>query len=117
MTETIRGLHHVTAIAIDPQANIDFYTRLLGLRFAGDAVFQVGFEHPDWYNGFEHDPEEAARVRVRESLVATHLSFPSVCHVQRFRAPERAARETVLNRIYGPLTRHRHNPAPSRDRV
>jgi hypothetical protein len=49
-----------------------------------------GFEHPDWYNGFEHDPEEAARVRVRllrelaanrESLVATHLSFPSVCHV------------------------------------
>jgi hypothetical protein len=54
------------------------------------AVFQVGFEHPDWYNGFEHDPEEAVRVRVRllrelaanrESLVATHLSFPSVCHV------------------------------------
>src|SRR5262249_53683806 len=51
--------------------------------------FQVGFEHPDWYNGFEHDPEEAARVRVRllrelaanrEALAATHLAFPSVCH-------------------------------------
>ncbi len=28
------------------------------LMFAGDLVFQVGFEHPDWYNGFEHDPEE-----------------------------------------------------------
>ncbi|HET9687647.1 MAG TPA: MBL fold metallo-hydrolase, partial [Pseudolabrys sp.] len=27
------------------------------LTFAGDLVFQVGFEHPDWYNGFEHDPE------------------------------------------------------------
>ena len=61
-----------------------------GLTFAGDAVFAVGFEHPDWYNGFEHDPEEAARVRVgllrelaanRESLVATHLPFPSVGHV------------------------------------
>lgn len=60
------------------------------MMFAGDAVFQVGFEHPDWHNGFEHDPVEAARVRVRllrelaanrESLVATHLSFPSVCHV------------------------------------
>jgi len=60
------------------------------LMFAGDAVFQVGFEHPDWYNGFEHDPEEAARVRAgllrelaatRAALVATHLSFPSVCHV------------------------------------
>ena len=60
------------------------------LTFAGDAVFQVGFDHPDWYNGFEHDPEEAARVRVRllrelaatgEPLVATHLPFPSVCRV------------------------------------
>jgi glyoxylase-like metal-dependent hydrolase (beta-lactamase superfamily II) len=60
------------------------------LTFAGDAVFQVGFEHPDWYNGFEHDPEEAARVRIGllrdlastgEALVATHLSFPSICHV------------------------------------
>jgi glyoxylase-like metal-dependent hydrolase (beta-lactamase superfamily II) len=60
------------------------------LTFAGDAVFQVGFDQPDWHNGFEHDPEEAARVRIsllrelaatREPLVATHLSFPSVCHV------------------------------------
>src|SRR5262252_6341159 len=60
------------------------------LTFAGDAVFAVGFDRPDWHNGFEHDPEEAARVRVRllrelaatgEALVATHLSFPSVCHV------------------------------------
>lgn len=57
------------------------------LTFAGDAVFAVGFEHPGWHNGFEHDPDEAARVRVRllrklaetgELLVATHLPFPSV---------------------------------------
>jgi glyoxylase-like metal-dependent hydrolase (beta-lactamase superfamily II) len=55
------------------------------LTFAGDAVFPVGFEHPYWHNGFEHDPEEAARVRVGllrelaatgEPLVAAHLSFP-----------------------------------------
>jgi glyoxylase-like metal-dependent hydrolase (beta-lactamase superfamily II) len=60
------------------------------LTFAGDAVFPVGFDHPDWHNGFEHDPEESARVRVRlflelaESgglLVATHLPFPSVGRV------------------------------------
>jgi hypothetical protein len=60
------------------------------LTFAGDLVFTVGFEHPQWYNGFEHDPEEAARVRtilLRELaetgglLVATHLPFPSVGHV------------------------------------
>jgi glyoxylase-like metal-dependent hydrolase (beta-lactamase superfamily II) len=60
------------------------------LTFAGDLVFTVGFEHPDWHNGFEHDPEEAARVRIsllRELaatgglLVATHMPFPSVGHV------------------------------------
>ncbi|KWV60426.1 MBL fold metallo-hydrolase [Bradyrhizobium macuxiense] len=60
------------------------------LTFAGDAVFAVGFDQPDWHNGFEHDPEEAARVRVRllrelaktgEMLVATHLPFPSVGRV------------------------------------
>jgi glyoxylase-like metal-dependent hydrolase (beta-lactamase superfamily II) len=60
------------------------------LTFAGDAVFAVGFDQPDWHNGFEHDPEEAARVRVRllqelaksgELLVATHMPFPSVGHV------------------------------------
>jgi glyoxylase-like metal-dependent hydrolase (beta-lactamase superfamily II) len=60
------------------------------LMFAGDAVFAVGFEHPDWHNGFEHDPEEAARVRVKllqelaqngSLLVATHMPFPSVGHV------------------------------------
>ncbi|AWN44752.1 MBL fold metallo-hydrolase [Methylobacterium durans] len=60
------------------------------LTFAGDAVFSVGFEQPDWHNGFEHDPEEAARVRIRllrelaatgEALVATHLPFPSIGRV------------------------------------
>jgi hypothetical protein len=60
------------------------------LTFAGDAVFAPGFDNPEWHNGFEHDPEQAARVRVRllrelaatgESLVATHLPFPSVCRV------------------------------------
>lgn len=60
------------------------------LTFAGDLVFTVGFEHPDWFNGFEHDPEEATRVRIdllRELartgglLVATHMPFPSVGHV------------------------------------
>ncbi|MBV8616322.1 MAG: VOC family protein, partial [Acetobacteraceae bacterium] len=28
----VSGLHHVTAIATDPQRNLDFYAGLLGLR-------------------------------------------------------------------------------------
>lgn len=57
------------------------------LMFAGDALFPVAFDHPDWQNGFEHDPEEAVRVRLRlmheaartgELLIASHLPFPSI---------------------------------------
>jgi len=60
------------------------------LMFAGDALFPVSFDHPEWHNGFEHDPEEATRVRIRlmrelaetgALLVATHMPFPSVGRV------------------------------------
>jgi glyoxylase-like metal-dependent hydrolase (beta-lactamase superfamily II) len=60
------------------------------LTFVGDAVLPAGFDHPHWYNAFEHEPEEAARVRVgllrelaetRELLVGCHLPFPSVGRV------------------------------------
>jgi glyoxylase-like metal-dependent hydrolase (beta-lactamase superfamily II) len=60
------------------------------LTFAGDAICAVGFEQPNWHNGFEHDPEGAAQVRITllnelagtgEMLVATHLPFPSVGRV------------------------------------
>jgi glyoxylase-like metal-dependent hydrolase (beta-lactamase superfamily II) len=60
------------------------------LMFAGDAIFPVSFDHPEWHNGFEHDPEEATRVRLRLMrelaetgawLVATHMPFPSVGRV------------------------------------
>jgi glyoxalase family protein len=34
------GLHHITAIAADPKTNLDFYTRVLGLRFVKKSVNQ-----------------------------------------------------------------------------
>jgi glyoxylase-like metal-dependent hydrolase (beta-lactamase superfamily II) len=60
------------------------------LTFLGDAVFQNHFDHPDWHNAFDHDPEQAIRVRIRllrelaatrEPLVASHLPFPSLGRV------------------------------------
>ncbi len=62
------------------------------LMFGGDAIFPVSFEHPEWHNGFEHDPDEATRVRegllrdlakTGELLVATHMPFPSIGRVGR----------------------------------
>ncbi len=55
-TVTPHGLHHVTAIADDPQANVDFWTRVLGLRLVKQTV---NFDAPDTYHLYYGD--EAGR--------------------------------------------------------
>jgi glyoxalase family protein len=52
MKEKIRGLHHVTAIATDPQRNLDFYVGLLGLRFVKRTV---NFDDPGSYHFYFGD--------------------------------------------------------------
>jgi glyoxalase family protein len=46
MTQVL-GIHHVTAIASDPQRNLDFYTGLLGLRLVKRTV---NFDDPETYH-------------------------------------------------------------------
>jgi glyoxalase family protein len=48
----VRGVHHITAIAGDPQANVDFYTHVLGLRFAKRTV---NFDDPSTYHLYYGD--------------------------------------------------------------
>ena len=50
--QPIVGLHHVTAIASDPQANLDFYTQGLGLRFVKRTV---NFDDPGTYHFYFGD--------------------------------------------------------------
>jgi glyoxalase family protein len=52
MEYKIRGLHHVTAIASDPQRNLDFYVGLLGLRFVKRTV---NFDDPGTYHFYFGD--------------------------------------------------------------
>lgn len=52
MTKTILGIHHITAIASDPQANIDFYTGALGLRL---VKVTVNFDDPGSYHFYYGD--------------------------------------------------------------
>jgi glyoxalase family protein len=47
MPTPIVGLHHITAIASDPQRNLDFYTQVLGLRFVKRTV---NFDDPGTYH-------------------------------------------------------------------
>src|SRR5262245_61366049 len=48
----MHGLHHVTAIAGKPDRNLDFYTRVLGLRFVKRTV---NFDDPQTYHFYYGD--------------------------------------------------------------
>ncbi|MFC5061763.1 ring-cleaving dioxygenase [Actinomycetospora atypica] len=63
------GLHHVTAIASDPQRNADFYTRVLGLRLVKTTV---NFDSPDRYHLYYGD--EAGR----PSTLLTFFPWPDI---------------------------------------
>lgn len=52
MRQPISGIHHVTAIASDPQRNLDFYTQVLGLRLVKRTV---NFDDPGTYHFYFAD--------------------------------------------------------------
>jgi glyoxalase family protein len=65
------GLHHVTAIATDPQSNVDFYTRALGLRLVKQTV---NFDAPDSYHLYYGDEQG------KPSSLLTFFPWPGVSH-------------------------------------
>jgi glyoxalase family protein len=69
MTVQTSGLHHVTAIAGDPQRNIDFYVKGLGLRLVKKTV---NFDDPGTYHLYYGD--EAGR----PGSLLTFFPWPSV---------------------------------------
>src|SRR5512145_1355062 len=52
MMQTIPGIHHITAIASNPQRNLDFYTQVLGLRL---VKLTVNFDDPGTYHFYFGD--------------------------------------------------------------
>ena len=50
--ERVLGIHHVTAVAGDPQRNVDFYTGLLGLRL---VKLTVNYDDPETYHLYYGD--------------------------------------------------------------
>jgi glyoxalase family protein len=63
------GLHHVTAIAGDPQRNVDFYRTVLGLRLVKRTV---NFDAPDTYHLYYGDGAG------RPSTLLTFFPWPGV---------------------------------------
>lgn len=52
MEKSIHGIHHITAIASDPQRNLDFYSGVLGLRL---VKLTVNFDDPGTYHFYFGD--------------------------------------------------------------
>src|SRR5512138_2451893 len=48
----IEGIHHITAIAGDPQQNVDFYAGVLGLRL---VKLTINFDDPGTYHLYYGD--------------------------------------------------------------
>lgn len=108
MNAPVTGLHHVTAIASDPQANLDFYTGLLGLRLVKRTV---NFDDPSAYHLYYGDaagspgsivtffywPQGAGRGRVGPGQ-PTRLSFSVPATSLEFWQTRLAARGITANR-------------------
>jgi glyoxalase family protein len=52
MSIRFAGIHHVTAIAGDPQKNVDFYAGIMGLRLVKKTV---NFDDPGSYHLYYGD--------------------------------------------------------------
>lgn len=117
MNLSITGLHHVTAIATDPQRNLDFYAGLLGLRlvkrtvnfddpgsyhfYFGDARGTPGtlltfFPWPDAHRGARGSAEVAATAFVIPVASAGYwLERLKANHVTAERGPARFGQEVI----------------------
>jgi len=69
MTVNPHGIHHVTAIASDPQRNVDFYTSVLGLRLVKQTV---NFDAPNVWHLYYGDEQG------RPGSVLTFFPWPGV---------------------------------------
>jgi glyoxalase family protein len=69
MSVNPHGIHHVTAIARDPQQNVDFYTKALGLRLVKQTV---NFDAPHIWHLYYGDEQGSP------SSILTFFPWPGV---------------------------------------
>jgi glyoxalase family protein len=69
--KSITGIHHVTALAGDPQANIDFYAGVLGLRL---VKLTVNFDDPATYHLYYGDAQGSP------GTILTFFPWPDSMH-------------------------------------
>jgi glyoxalase family protein len=95
----LEGIHHVTAITADARANLDFYARLLGLRFVKKTV---NLDDPTAYHLYYGDESG------RPGSILTFFEYPGavrgeagsgMVHRLIWSAPSKAALEFWADRL------------------
>ena len=95
----LHGIHHITAITADAQANLDFYVGLLGLRFVKKTV---NFDAPDVYHLYYGDETGAP------GSIMTFFEFPDAArgrhgagmvHTLQWRVASEAALDFWRDRV------------------
>jgi glyoxalase family protein len=86
MDKLLAGLHHVTAIAGDPQTNVDFYTSVLGLRLVKRTV---NFDDPNTYHLYYGNYEAAP------GTILTFFPWPGAAQGRRGRGQTTAVAFSV----------------------
>ena len=106
------GIHHITAIAGEPQTNLDFYTETLGLRLVKRTV---NFDDPASYHFYFGDdigspgtiltffPWPGARRGARGSGQVTSVSFAIPRHSIAFWKERLRANQVSVEEISGPF--------------
>src|SRR5438309_10829031 len=104
------GIHHITAIAGDPQRNLDFYTEALGLRLVKRTV---NFDDPGSYHFYFGDnigspgtimtffPWPGARRGARGSGQVTTVSFAVPRNSMAFWKERLRANQVIAEQIEG----------------
>src|SRR4051812_49943110 len=119
----LEGLHHITAITGDAPGNVDFHTRVLGLRLVKKTV---NFDAPDVYHLYYGDDvgtpgsiltffefPEAARGRAGDGMVHRILWRVAPPDALSFLgAPPRAAHRAPLHARHEPVLSHPQWLAP-----
>src|SRR6266480_3323132 len=96
--QPVQGIHHVTAIASDPQRNLDFYVGVLGLRFVKRTV---NFDDPHTYHFYfgddvVRDPADGAGFLGGASATPRHA----------VRRPEETGGRRASDRVQGSRWSH-----------
>ncbi len=118
MSTDTTGIHHVTAIAGEPQRNVDFYVGLLGLRMVKKTV---NFDDPETYHLYYGDgggspgsimtffpwAHAPAGLQGTGQLTVTSFSIPEsslgywtdrlIDHGTRFEKPSQRFEDTVIS--------------------